>query len=137
MRINLIVALGSAALVLVSGSGVSMNARADSKTESGVTCQAYFGTQEGDISKAVSGAVNVSAASRWVMCGVPRDNHLNNTGTAGLWVYLNQGANDTTSCFHRSMNPDGSSAQVIAGNLAGSGWLALDSSLSVAWVRSL
>ncbi len=121
--------------LLCSALGFSFSVQAyDDKSSHGSICQAYYGSQEGDIGKYSTGAYNGAATARWVSCNVNRDNSTTTTGTYGYWVYIVQPANNTTTCYHNSARPDGTSMQLVGGSFTGtSGWLSLDSASSAAY----
>lgn len=105
----------------------------DVKSYGGANCQAYFGSQEGDLTKAVSGIYNASTAYKWVSCGIVQDKLFtatSNAGTVAFWVYVNNPNATRTYCYLQESNTNGSAVQVRAGNVVGNGWINLDTSSS-------
>ena len=120
------------ALTLATTLGFSMNVSAnDWKVEPGAKCQAYFGNQETLINKyAGLGAYNNSAGNVWVNCPVIRDNATNANGTAGTWVWITQAAAQSTTCYNRSSQSNGTAVQTVNGARTGPGWIYVRPTLS-------
>ena len=104
----------------------------DWKQFSGAACSAYYGQFANDIHKGLFGAKNRSASPTWVSCPILRDNAHNNTGTRTLYVYIQQAAAVKTTCWARSVAPDGLTVQqVVNRTKTGPGWLWLDLNSSI------
>ena len=105
----------------------------DVKSWGGANCQAYFGSDEANITKAASGLVNNANVYKWVSCGITRDklfSNPSNIGTRAFWVYVRGPAGKSTRCHLRESAVNGANVQTRSAGRIGPGWINLDTSLS-------
>ena len=105
----------------------------DVKSWGGANCQAYYGSDEGNITKSAAGVVNTANVYKWVSCGITRDKLFTNpsaSGTRAFWVYVRGPAGKTTRCNLREAAVNGSNVQTRSAGRVGAGWINLDTSLS-------
>lgn len=112
--------LSSIALISAFTAATTTQAADNRQNYNGSYCDAYYGSQVGNINHQYNGAKNTTASGMYISCPVIVDEASNTTGTNNVWVYWT-GAG-TLSCSLFSMSGSGSSLQSQSASGA-AGWI--------------